>query len=136
MDSVTRFGVSVPSRLLKRFDKLITELVYTKRSKAIKDTINEFIVEKQLVNDGKVVGTISYAFNHHVSDVKKSLVELQHKYEDKIKSTMHSHIAQAECVEVFIVEGTTRQIQKLYVGLSAVRGVENCKLAILKKKQA
>ena len=131
VDRVTRFGVSLPSKLCVRFDKLIVELGYTKRSKAIADAINEFISQKRVSSKGKIMGTISYLYDHHVSDVNKKLVELQHGYEKSIKSTMHSHVTHDECIEVLIVEGSADNIQKLYGGLSAIRGVENCKLSIL-----
>ncbi len=131
VDRVTRFGVSLPSKLCVRFDKLIVELGYTKRSKAIADAINEFISQKRVSSKGKIMGTISYLYDHHVSDVNKKLVELQHGYEKNIKSTMHSHVTHDECIEVLIVEGSADNIQKLYGGLSAIRGVENCKLSIL-----
>ncbi|MBD3388796.1 MAG: nickel-responsive transcriptional regulator NikR [Candidatus Altiarchaeales archaeon] len=131
-DRVTRFGVSLPGKLVERFDRLIEDLGYSNRSKAIADAVREFITQKRPRSNGKATGTISYLYDHHVSDVNKKLVELQHKHETSIKSTMHSHITHAECVEVLIVEGEAVKIRELYGGLSAIRGVENCKLSILK----
>ena len=134
VERVTRFGVSLPTSLIEKFDTLIAELGYTKRSKAIADAITEFINQKRVSENCKIIGTISYIYGHHVSDVNKKLVELQHKHEKNIKSTMHSHITHSECVEVLIVNGTAKEIQILYGRLSAIRGVENCKLALLKTR--
>jgi CopG family nickel-responsive transcriptional regulator len=128
---VTRFGVSLPNKLIEKFDKMINELGYTKRSKAIADAVTEFISQKRISKDGEIIGTISYIYDHHVPHVNKKLVELQHKFEKNIKSTMHSHITHNKCVEVLIIDGETKQIQTLYGGLSAIRGVQNCKLGIL-----
>lgn len=131
-DNVTRFGVSLPQRLVRRFDETINELGYENRSKAISDALTEFINQKNIGDESKILGTISYLYDHHVSQVNKKLVELQHGFEKNIKSTMHSHITHDECVEVLILGGHSKEIQKLYGGLSAIRGVKNCKLSILK----
>ena len=132
MDRVTRFGVSIPSKQVKRFDEAISRLGYTKRSKAIADAINDFILQRQPGDEGRqVIGSICFLYDHHVSDVNKKLVKVQHKNEGLIKSTMHSHITHEECVEVLIVEGKADSIQELYGSISATRGVINCKLVVL-----
>jgi len=134
VDRVTRFGVSLSSKLVERFDRIISELGYDNRSKAIADAITEFIHQKKIPDGGNLTGTISYIYDHHVSDVNKKLVELQHGFEKNIRSTMHSHITHDECVEVLIVEGSAKEIQTLYGELGAVRGVQNCKISTLKLK--
>ncbi|MFH1404299.1 MAG: nickel-responsive transcriptional regulator NikR [Candidatus Altiarchaeota archaeon] len=133
VDRVTRFGVSLPSELMGRFDSAISKLGYSNRSKAIGDAVTDFISQKRVPDCGRIIGTVSYIYDHHISDVNRKLVELQHGFEKNIKSTMHSHITHHNCVEVLIVEGNAEEIQKLYGGLSATRGVQNCKLAILDK---
>ncbi len=128
---MTRFGVSLPKSLLDRFDAVIAELGYRNRSKALGDAVTEFITQKK-VEDCELMGTISYLYDHHVPDVNGRLVDLQHGFEHNIRSTMHSHITHSLCIEVLIVEGSSTEIQKLYGGLSAIRGVINCKLSTLK----
>jgi CopG family transcriptional regulator, nickel-responsive regulator len=131
VERARRFGVSLPSELSLRFDSLISELGYSSRSKAIDDAVREFIVQKKVLGDSDVVGTISYLYEHHVGEVNKKLVEYQHGFEKNIRSMMHCHMSHNECIEVLIVCGTKNEVQKLYGGLSAIRGVRNCKLSIL-----
>ncbi len=132
IDRVTRFGVSLPSRVVEKFDKIILDLEYPNRSKAINDAVLEFITQKNMeAEQGKVIGSISYIYNHHTGDVTHKLTELQHDYSKSIKSVMHSHISHDECVEVLIVSGKTQKIKELFGKISATKGVENCKLAIL-----
>jgi CopG family nickel-responsive transcriptional regulator len=135
MNKITRFGVSLPENIVQKFDAHIEELGYSNRSKAIQDAITDFMTQniwKQ--NEGRFIGTISYLYDHHVPDVNKRLVDLQHGFDRAIKSTMHSHITHDECVEVLIVEGNAKDIQRLYGQLSAIRGVQNCKMAALLDK--
>ena len=136
VDRVTRFGVSLPSQTTKTFDALIRKLGYTNRSKAIQDAIADFISQKRISQQGgDAICTISYTYDHHVSEVNKKLTQLQHDAGLVIKSTMHAHISHHDCVEVLIAEGPTKKIEKLYGGISAIRGVQACKLSLLKTKE-
>jgi len=133
-DGVSRFGVSLPNRLLNEFDTVLSGLGYASRSKALADAVTEFISQKRVAEKGRVTGTVSYMYDHHVCDVNGKLVKLQHGYEKCIRSVMHSHITHDDCVEVLIVEGMTKEIQNLFGGLSAIRGVKSCKLSVLSAK--
>lgn len=132
MAKITRFGVSLPKKLVDRFDETIESLGYKNRSKAIQDALTEFINQKRInTKDSKVTCTISYLYDHHTSGVNSKLTEIQHKHGLRIKSTMHAHLSHHQCVEVLIAEGKPLEIQKLYGNLSAIRGVQNCKIAVL-----
>ena len=133
-DFVTRFGVSLPNSLVEKFDKAIDELGYENRSKAIMDSIEEFLIAKKPQHSGELIGTISYLYNHHVSDVNRKLVDLQHGFEGTITSTMHAHITHNECVEVLIVSGESDEIHRLYGGISSLRGVKTCEFSVLNVK--
>lgn len=133
VDRVTRFGVSLPGKLLREFDELASEIGYGNRSKAVADAVTEFLSQKKVSGDDRIVATISFIYDHHVPGVNKKLVKLQHDFEGGIKSVMHSHLSHDKCVEVLIVEGESAQVQKLFGGVGATRGVKNCKLSILKQ---
>ena len=48
MEDIVRFGVSMDSRLLKKFDKYIAEKGYANRSEAIRDLIRHNLVEERM----------------------------------------------------------------------------------------
>ncbi|MCX6694769.1 MAG: nickel-responsive transcriptional regulator NikR, partial [Candidatus Altiarchaeota archaeon] len=129
MDRVTRFGVSLPSRLVDRFDRTLLEIGYESRSKAIADAVTDFIAQNRWkAQAGLFVGSITYVYDHHVGDVTRTLTGAQHDYGSVIKAVMHSHVSHSECVEVLIVSGSGKKVIQLYNNLSSIRGVENCKL--------
>lgn len=133
MDRVTRFGVSLPGKLAAKFNTLTLELGYKNRSKAIKDAVTEFINQRRLTLDGEktVIGSISFLYNHEVRGATHKLTEIQHHHDRLIKSAMHSHITREHCIEVLIVSGKMSETKSLFDEISAVRGVENCKLSVL-----
>ena len=64
--SLTRFGVSIDSSLLKKFDRKIKEKGYTNRSEAFRDMIRDsFIQEKIESGSASMVGTVTLIFSHH-----------------------------------------------------------------------
>ena len=66
MSGLTRFGVSIDSQLIKKFDALVGRKGYTTRSEAIRDMIRDSLVEQEWeTEDRETVGTITIVYNHH-----------------------------------------------------------------------
>jgi len=134
VDRVTRFGVSLPGKLVERFDRTLAALGYDNRSKAIRDALTDFMAQSSWKSgEGRFIGSISYLYDHHVGDVTSELTEAQHRFSGLIKAVMHSHVSHSECVEVLIVSGMKREITSLHNQISSTRGVESCKLDVLKE---
>jgi len=130
-----RFGVSLPEKLVEKFDRRIEEFGYKNRSKAIRDAISDFLTHKEWrISKERFVGSISFVYTHKSGAITHKLIELQHDFGDLIKSTMHIHMGHERCVEVLILSGKSKKIEKLYECISSTKGVENCKLAVLAEK--
>lgn len=132
MEEITRFGVSLPKKMVEEFDVLLQDLGYSNRSKAISDALRDFIIQRRWARKkGEFVCIISYIYNHESGTVIHKLINLQHAYSNLIRSTMHSHFGKENCVEVIIVSGKREKIKRLFNEISTVRGVENCKFSVL-----
>ena len=126
---LVRFGVSVPSELLQKFDRIIEEKGYVNRSEAIRDLMRDFIVRHEWeVGDVEVAGTITMLYNHDEADVVKELLDLQHEYLDEIVSSIHVHMDEHNCLEVVIVRGKARRIKEIADRLLSLKGVKHGKL--------
>ena len=123
MNSLVRFGVSLEKGLLDKFDRQIRQKNYPTRSKALSDLIRENIVRKEWVAGKKVAGTISLVFNHHRRELVKKLTNIQHDYHQMIISTQHIHLDHDNCLEVIIVKGKSKEIERLAQKLKATKGV-------------
>ena len=127
---VTRFGVSLDSDLLDRFDKMAHEKGYGNRSEAIRDLIRDALVQREWEEgEGEKVGTITLIFDHHVRDLTERLTEVQHTHEHEIISAMHVHLDHDNCLEVIAVKGRARKVQALADEIIGARGVKHGKLA-------
>lgn len=131
MGKTIRFGVSLDSDLLEKFDKLCDEKSYQTRSEAIRDLIRNMLVEKEWDEaDGQMAGTLSLVYDHHQSGLSQRLTELQHDSHTLIMSTLHVHLDHDNCLEVIILKGDGKEIKELAHRLISTKGVKHGKLGL------
>ena len=131
MAGITRFGVSIDSQLIKKFDALIERKGYTSRSEAIRDMIRDSLVEQEWeFDDRETVGTITIVYNHHTRELEHVLTDIQHRSFRHIVSTLHVHLDAHNCLEVLVVKGKSREIKKIADRLIGARGVKHGKLTM------
>jgi CopG family nickel-responsive transcriptional regulator len=127
-ENTTRFGVSIPNRLLERFDDLVREKGFDNRSEAIRDLIRNFLVEAEWESDAETIGTVTLVYDHHVKELSEGLNSIQHRMGDAIISSLHVHLDHNMCLEVIVVRGNSSQIRKLADQLIGTKGVVHGKL--------
>lgn len=127
---LTRIGVSLPENLLRKFDIIIGNRGYSSRSEGIRDAIRGYIRYYDWMSgiEGERVGTITLAYNHHIRGIEDVLSEIQHVYVDVIKSTVHIHMDQDNCMEVIILQGEGKRIKEIFENLVKHKGLQHVKL--------
>jgi CopG family nickel-responsive transcriptional regulator len=131
MSEITRFGISMENKLLKRFDKLIAEHGYSNRSEALRDLVRERLIREEWEKEGvETVGTITIIYDHYKRDLTEQLIEHQHHQHDMIISTMHVHLDIHNCLEVLAVKGKAKEIRKIADELISTKGVKHGKLVM------
>lgn len=135
MGELSRIGVAIDSDLLTRFDRFIARQGYSNRSEAFRDLIRDRLVGAVLeVPDAPVVGTITLIYDHHSRLLPDKLVDLQHKHHDLIIATTHAHLDHHTCLEVIVVKGESRRVQKLADLLIGTKGVQHGRLVMSSPK--
>jgi CopG family nickel-responsive transcriptional regulator len=129
VEEIVRFGVSMDSKLLKQFDRYITEKGYENRSEAIRDLIRNNLVDMEWkVGTSESVGTITIIYNHHKRELTDTLTSIQHRYHTSMISTMHVHLDSHNCLEVMVVKGKAKEITDIANRLIGTKGVIHGKL--------
>jgi CopG family transcriptional regulator, nickel-responsive regulator len=129
MTELARFGISLDQRLLKQFDALISDKGYVNRSEAIRDLIRGSLVEAQWSRDEvELVGTVTLVYDHHTRDLSDKLTEHQHSHHDAIISSLHVHLDAHNCLEVVVLKGKARIVQRIADELIGTKGVKHGKL--------
>ena len=131
MGQTIRFGVSLDSDLLERFDRVCEEKSYQTRSEAIRDLIRNLLVQREWdEEEGEMAGTLSLVYDHHHSGLAQKLTEIQHDHHDIILSTLHVHLDHDNCLEVLVLKGTRRGGQAAGQRLISTKGVKHGKLGL------
>jgi CopG family nickel-responsive transcriptional regulator len=130
MMQVARFGVSMGSELLEKFDKLIEAKGYVNRSEAIRDMVRDHLVEHEWEEDAETMGAVTIVYNHHVRELSESLISLQHEYHSSIISSMHVHIDEHNCLEVVVIRGKGSKVKEIADKLISTKGVKHGKLTM------
>ena len=131
MSQLVRFGVSMDKRLLATLDAIVKRRGYANRSEAIRDLVrSEQVRESWESGKGPAVATLTIVYDHHVHEVDERLTDLQHDHEDLVHSAMHVHLSRRMCLEVIVMRGKPKRIQKLADRLTAARGVKHGQLVV------
>jgi CopG family transcriptional regulator, nickel-responsive regulator len=132
--TVVRFGVSLEQELLTALDKFIGENHITNRSQAIRQLINNNLVEKKWESNELVAGAISLVYDHHKRELLNNLAELQHDYHDLILATQHFHLDHDNCLEIIAVKGESVKLSLLANKLIALKGIQHGMLTMSSTK--
>jgi len=120
-----RIGISLDEELLEQFDELINRRGYTNRSEAVRDLIREQLVEREWAQaNRRSMGVVTLVYDHHSGDISNRLAHAQHDHYAQVVSTLHVHIDHDNCLEILILKGKTRDIEKLGDALVSLRGVK------------
>ena len=130
MAEIERFGVSIPSSLLKSFDQPITHKGYPNRSEAIRDLIWDSLAKQEWESGAEIVGKITIVYNHHARELSGILTDIQHKSCQAIISTMHIHLDEHNCLEVLVVKGKGNELKKMSDRLIGTKGVKHGNLSL------
>jgi len=133
MAKIVRVGVTFPPDLLKEFDETIGKMGYDNRSKAIQDSVRNFVSDYKWLREqkGMKVGVLVMVYDHEARGLETDLTETQHHYSNIISSSMHIHLSERECLETIALRGEAEQIRKLAEELGKKKGVKQTRLTIV-----
>lgn len=131
MGQTIRFGVSLDSDLLEKFDALCAERSYQTRSEAIRDLIRNMLVQREWEDSSaETAGILSLVYDHHQSDLAQRLTEMQHDHHEVIHASVHVHLDHHNCLEALILKGPGQAIKELAQKLSSTKGVKHGRLTL------
>jgi CopG family nickel-responsive transcriptional regulator len=134
MPQLIRFGVSIEADLLEKFDQMMNNKGYTNRSEALRDIIREHLVVEHIKNPtADIIGTLTMVYDHHSGSLVDKLLALQHDHYQEILTTTHIHIDHNTCLEVLVLQGKMKNIQKLADSIKALKGIKHGELVITQR---
>jgi CopG family nickel-responsive transcriptional regulator len=130
MTLISRFGISLPGDLVKKFDNLIKQKGYTSRSKAFGDLIRQELVKVEWEEGREVAGAITLIYDHHKRDLLNKVTDIQHDFQKVIISAQHVHLDHHNCLEIIAVKGTSTEVRTLMDMLKPLKGMKHVTLSM------
>jgi CopG family nickel-responsive transcriptional regulator len=126
-----RIGVSLPEKLLSKFDEIILQRGYSSRSEGIRDAIRNYIIHYEWMSDvqGERVGVITLVYSHSQRGLVDNLTEIQHEFGTIIQSSLHVHLDEDNCLEVVVLRGDGQQVRRAAERMMSLKGVKHVKLS-------
>ena len=123
-ENLVRFGVAMDASLLAELDSLVAERGST-RSEVLRDLTRNEVTKARVKTGGPAVAALTLVYDHHVRDLTEKLTEVQHALGEKVRATLHVHLDHDNCLEVIVMRGPARQIERAAEQLLATRGVSH-----------
>jgi CopG family nickel-responsive transcriptional regulator len=122
-------SLSIPRELVADLDSLAREAGFASRSETIRYAIRNFLAQSAMESKlaDMVIATLTLIYDKLAE--KQSLSKLEHSYESLIKTLLHIHLDERNCLEVMVVEGPGEEIVELLKKLRSLKGMKQVKLS-------
>ena len=109
---MTVVSVSMPDELLDRIDEFSEDHGYTGRSEVVREAARNLLgeFEDRRLEDRELLGVVTVLFNYETTSVEEQMMHLRHEHEGLVASNFHSHVGDAFCMELFVLEGQLEEI--------------------------
>jgi CopG family nickel-responsive transcriptional regulator len=121
---VSRISMSLSEELLGELDAMVAQRGFGSRSQALSDMLHQFLTEhKSQRGDELMVGTVTLFYDNSVAGLQKQLADLQFRHIDEVISSLHVHLMHNQTMEVILVQGPVRVLQRVADEMISRRGV-------------
>jgi len=128
---IVRFSVSVEEELFEEFDRYCRQEQFATRSEAVRQMIREKLTDRAWAEEtAEVAGTLTLVYDHHRSQLRDRLLELQHEYHQWVLSSIHAHLTKHLCMEVILLRGPAGQLRRLAAQLRGLKGIHKGQLVM------
>ena len=124
MSETVRFGVSMDSDLLEKFDALAQRKGAANRSEAIRDLVRDALVEERWqMGSGDAMAAAVIVYDHHTRDLNARLNRIQHEHPHVVLSSLHIHVDKHTCMEIIVLRGKRSILSDVGYRLIGTKGV-------------
>ncbi|HYM39015.1 MAG TPA: CopG family ribbon-helix-helix protein [Thermoplasmata archaeon] len=118
-------SVSMDDAILRNLDEIAQRRKYRSRSEAVREALREFIDVSEWGHAGGQASVI-LAVIYEKGNPKADLAILQHRF-DEIRTMLHTHLNEVDCLQIFVAEGPTARLKDLIGHIRRVKGVKQIK---------
>jgi len=120
-------SLSLPEQMVKAMDEIQDSVGFSGRSELIRAAIRLLLEDTKEKNDltGKLNAVVVVG---HASADEAPVTKLKHKFEDIVKTHVHSKVSHEDCIEIFVLAGDGREIAQMAKEFEKERRIRSVKL--------
>jgi len=122
---MTIVSMSLDPQTLRKLEEVVKKRGYPSRSEAFREALRDFIDEAEWEKEAGASMLILSALVDKES-TKTDLARIQHRFSE-IRTMLHTHIDDANCLEIFVAEGPSGRLKEFVQTLRRVKGVKAIK---------
>ena len=88
----------------------------------------QVVSERWEDEDEEVFGVLTISYDHHRRDVADRIMTIQHDRFVNVLCSTHVHLDHDECLEVIILRGRPREVEKMGAEIASLKGVKLARL--------
>ena len=129
---VSRISVLLSPNLLDELDQMVVSRGFASRSHAVSEMVSNGLAEHQRqLGEEVMVGNITLHYDRTVPGLQRQLADLQFQYIDEVISSLHVQLSHQQVMEVILVQGQAKRLQRIADEMSTRRGVIAGRLQLL-----
>ena len=120
-------SLSIPEGLLREMDELQKGSGFAGRSELVRAAVRLMLQEERekATLSGELNGLLVVT---HDQEREEPVTALKHKYEDIVRTHVHSKTSSSICVELFLVHGPARKVVEMSKSFQAEDKMKSAKL--------
>lgn len=80
--------------------------------------------------DREIAGAFTFIYDHHHRELLNKIIDIQHDFQNIVKSSQHIHLDHYNCLEIVAVKGNSSTVMNLTNSLKALKGVKHGSLSV------
>ncbi len=123
-------SLSLPDQMVKSMAEIQHAVGYSGRSELVRSAIRLMLEETREKESLKGPTSAILVVTHDKKD-EESVTRIKHKFEDVVRTHVHSKVTEDDCVELFLVQGEGREVVAMSKAFQRDRGIRNVRLVAI-----
>ena len=132
-EEVTRISITIPKSVLSKVHDVMGIAGMDSRSKFISIALDNYVARLSWVlGRGHVAGSVVLIYDHERGEVAKRVTHVQHEHLDIVRSSLHVHLDEHNCLEMLCVVGDVERVKSLIASLERIAGLKGLDYAFFR----
>jgi CopG family transcriptional regulator, nickel-responsive regulator len=127
---LTIVSLSLPEKMVKSMDEIQESVGFSGRSELVRSAIRLMLEETREKESLRGPTSAILVVTHDKED-EESVTRIKHKFEDVVRTHVHSKVNAQDCVELFLVQGEGREVVAMSKAFQRDRGIRNVRLVAI-----